>query len=362
VNIGPANARAEPDRTIISPWVDALCVGGGSLMILLPLLLAREEALLQADAKALPWLDPVKAWASLLINMPHFLASYRMVYRSKETILRHPWASIYVPLFLSAYSCFAVWQAQEDVFWLALLAIVSGGYLAWHYTGQAWGMMSVYAHLAGTPFDRVECRLIRGGLRILLVWHVAWFFYWGSEFQMAHRLVTPVYEFLTQCTLFSVALGICGLARYARRTGRMPPIRSLLPWGAIFVWYAAMARHPGAIFWVQIAHAIQYLIFPLRVEWNRSAARPGAEPRLIWRHMLMFAAALLGIGFVLGEFVPDTANDLVKNFLGTQAGAAAMMAPNFFLNIHHYFTDGCVWKLRDPEVRRDLFGHLPKRA
>jgi hypothetical protein len=31
------------------------------------------------------------------------------------------------------------------------------------------------------------------------------------------------------------------------------------------------------------------------------------------------------------------------------------------VNIHHYFIDGCLYKLRNPEVRRDLFAHL-KRA
>ena len=34
------------------------------------------------------------------------------------------------------------------------------------------------------------------------------------------------------------------------------------------------------------------------------------------------------------------------------------MAIITFFNIHHYFTDGVVWKLRDPAVREDLFGHL----
>jgi hypothetical protein len=28
------------------------------------------------------------------------------------------------------------------------------------------------------------------------------------------------------------------------------------------------------------------------------------------------------------------------------------------VNIHHYFIDGCLYKLRNPEVRRDLFAHL----
>jgi hypothetical protein len=30
-----------------------------------------------------------------------------------------------------------------------------------------------------------------------------------------------------------------------------------------------------------------------------------------------------------------------------------------FINIHHYFTDGVIWKLRNPEVRRELFAHVP---
>jgi hypothetical protein len=28
------------------------------------------------------------------------------------------------------------------------------------------------------------------------------------------------------------------------------------------------------------------------------------------------------------------------------------------INIHHFFIDGAIWKLRNPEVRRELFAHL----
>jgi len=31
------------------------------------------------------------------------------------------------------------------------------------------------------------------------------------------------------------------------------------------------------------------------------------------------------------------------------------------VNIHHYFTDGAIWKIRNPDVRRDLFSHLAPR-
>jgi len=29
-----------------------------------------------------------------------------------------------------------------------------------------------------------------------------------------------------------------------------------------------------------------------------------------------------------------------------------------FINIHHYFTDGVIWKISNPEVRKELFAHL----
>ena len=28
------------------------------------------------------------------------------------------------------------------------------------------------------------------------------------------------------------------------------------------------------------------------------------------------------------------------------------------INIHHYFTDGVIWKISNPEVRRELFAHV----
>jgi len=29
-----------------------------------------------------------------------------------------------------------------------------------------------------------------------------------------------------------------------------------------------------------------------------------------------------------------------------------------FINIHHYFTDGVIWKISNPEVRKELFAHV----
>jgi hypothetical protein len=70
--------------------------------------------------------------------------------------------------------------------------------------------------------------------------------------------VELIYRVASAATVVAFALGLVGLVRMTRRTGKRPPPLAIVAWIAIFVWYAIMARDPKALFWVQIAHAIQY--------------------------------------------------------------------------------------------------------
>ena len=103
-----ANATAPSARpaSIFNPVIDFLLVGGLSLIVLVPLLLTGRSDLLVVSVGA-------QALIATAINMPHFMASYRLVYRSREMILRHKWASIYIPSILLAYIVVALWEAQR---------------------------------------------------------------------------------------------------------------------------------------------------------------------------------------------------------------------------------------------------------
>jgi hypothetical protein len=353
VPLSPTTASTASPRghAIISPVVDALAVGGLSLVLLLPLLLSGRADLVIVGVG-------IQAWITALVNMPHFMASYRMIYRSKAIALEHRWAAFYVPALLLAFIGFAVVMSRTTDFYVTILMTVQGGYLAWHYTGQAWGMMATYAWMDGRPFGATERRLVRGGLYILLVWHVVWFFHHGfPEWQLG-----GVYDAVTLLSAVALAGGLLGFGLMYARTGRMPPGRALIAWAAIFVWYAAMARDPRAIFWVQIAHAVQYMMFPIRVEVNRTMRGEHGGPARLARHMALFVAILLTVSVVMAVLVPAGAMSVVADWLGRRPGEVVGMSLLAFLNIHHYFTDGVMWKLRNPMVRQDLFGHLPARA
>ena len=344
-----APAVATPRPAIVSPLIDGLCAGGLSLLVLVPLLISGRGELLLVSVG-------VQAWLTALVNMPHFLASYRMVYRTRDTIRAHPWAAIYVPAVLLLCCIGAVVASRWTDFPISMLLTAQNAYLAWHYTGQAWGMTATYAYLDGTSFKPVERKLIRGGLYILLVWHVTWFFHLAYDQQFD---LTPLYNVVTLAMALALAMGLVGFGLVTARTGRFPGVRALIPWLAIFVWYAAMARWGlPALFVVQIAHALQYLIFPMRVEANRT--RRGEYGGRVARHMAVYLVVLIAGSVVAAVLFPMGAMAVVTSWLGSRPGEVVGFAILAFLNIHHYFTDGVMWKLRNPAVRQDLFGHLAK--
>ena len=283
------------------------------------------------------------------------MASYRLVYRSREMILRHKWASIYVPAILLLYIVVAIWEAQYSPVLVIVLITVSSAYLAWHYTGQVWGMMASYAYLEGAKFETMERTLIRTSLRILLAWHVSWFLY--TQLRDPSK-VRPAYVLLSAGTIIAFGLGAAGLVMMRRRTGKLPPARALVAWIALFVWYAVMARDPKAIFWIQIAHALQYLAFPIRVEMNRTATAAERSALRFATHMAAYGLGLLAVSYVVAQVVPGTAMSVVGNVFGEEPSRAAPVLILMFINIHHYFTDGVIWKISNPEVRKELFAHV----
>jgi hypothetical protein len=342
-----SDASPRAGASIMNPVVDFLCVGGLSLIVLVPLLLSGKTDLGFITIGAL-------VWTQTLINTAHFMASYRIVYRDRAMIMKHKWAAIGVPAIMLAFIALAL--TAESTVLVVLFFAVSSGYLAWHYTGQVWGMMASYGRLGGLSFDSSERRLIRSSLRIMLAWHVTWFLHYAIRNPAVHEPVNVVYTVVSGATVVAFALGMVGLVKAWRRTGKVPPLRTAIPWLAIFVWYAAVARWGIAgLFLVQLAHAIQYLEFPARVELNRASANKAA---LLGTHMLVYAAALLALSFAVTVVVPGPAMSVVTDALGIARGSAAPVLILYFINIHHYFTDGVIWKISDPDVRRELFAHL----
>ena len=348
-----------PPKAIIHPWIDGLAIGGLSIAFLTFLLIVQPGWNHAQVGKQFIFL-------AALLNWPHFMATYKLLYGSRETVERYPWSTIWMPVALGVYCLVAMVVAPYSELPLNLAFFVAGAYLAWHYTGQTWGMMATFSYLGGAPFEDSEKTWIRTSLRLLLTWHVVWFLFHTSTLDLIDHL-EPYRDLYTIASLVLNAsagvLGIGGLARYIRRIGRVPPLRVIIPWVSIWMWYAVLYVFPYALFWVQLSHALQYLLFPARVEANRQrqkqkkAGDVGKRP--MWVTGLTYAAILVGSGLALFQGLPMAFAATLGQIIPEFKFAYAQFAVVVFINIHHYFADGAIWKLSNPAVRKELFSHLP---
>jgi hypothetical protein len=269
----------------------------------------------------------------------------------------------WVPALLAVWALAGLVVYREHPVWSAALFGASVVSLSWHYTGQTWGMMASFAYINGLGFTAGERRLIRANLWALAAFHIVWavvvvrkiFEPRAAELPLlgeAHA--QALYRTAWVVASASAVLGLAGLGLWMQRVRRLPPVRVWVPWVAVHGWYVLIGREPGALFWVQNAHALQYLVFPMRTELNRTAA--AGTTRTPAARVLRYYAGVTLLGLVVLWFLPWLARTQ-QGFAGL-AGLPLELTIVSFVNLHHYFIDGVVWKIRDPRVRRDLFSHL----
>jgi hypothetical protein len=74
--------------------------------------------------------------------------------------------------------------------------------------------------------------------------------------------------------------------------------------------------------------------------------------------MAAYGLLLLAVSVVVAQVVPVSLMGIIGNAFGEVPARAAPILILMFINIHHYFTDGVLWKISNPEVRKDLFAHV----
>ena len=320
-------------------WGDGLIIGGLSI--------GTWVALLAFDGPA--DLQPI-LWGALILslvfNYPHFSATIYRLYQSPENIRQFPVTAWGVPLILVGAVGAAFWQPNVIAPYFVLLYLLWSPY---HYSGQTIGLTMVYARRAGFPIGRRERMALSAFVVSAIVCGLIRFEQRGarSDFYGMSVPAFPLPDWLdaaAQAVMWTGALvfawsTLCWCIRQKRL---LPPI-VLLPAAAHFIWFV-----PGASlksFWlvVPLFHSLQYLLIALVMQLKVRIAVDSSERS--WRRVRAEAARwgcrnILG-GAALFIGLPAALSWLPLPWATTAAVLAAAV------NIHHFFVDGVIWKLRD---------------
>ena len=347
---------------LVSRAGDFWILGGASLVVYAVMVATLGLRSWYGVSNQLGNLAMTMATMSLIVNYPHFVASYRLAYgRGRGFVLRHWLQTILIPALLLGFLVYAYTLATQPESLKLCSQLLGIGInlmfftVGWHYSKQAFGCMMVYASYDRYPLDRLQRESIRWSL--LSVW---WYnfahgglnregIFWSLHYT---TWTLPDAFYLTAFAVFLSLIGwvLYRVLYYNWVRGHRPNPTLWVPYLAMMVWFAPCFRQPDMFFYViPFFHSLQYLAFVYRVERSRPSIRDSSARATA----LIFSLALWG--WLVFEFVPGNLDESC-NAMGTLGFSFCLIAFNLFINIHHYFLDNVLWRVReDVELRDALF-------
>lgn len=347
VGPGPGGGAPRDGTYVVSPAVDLAMVGGASILVIAAMRFLHSGARTQgviSTAYLLMW----------IVNWPHFSATSYRLYGSRENMRQYPVTAFVTPLF--ALMGVAASLADPDGVAPAFVKL----FLIWspyHFSGQTLGVTLLYARRAGFEIRPWERRILTGciygtflgmtargelGSQTLTYFGVKYPTF-GIPTWMAQGLLYGAYGFAAAFVL--VALGWLWRSR-----GRMPLVLVVVP-AAQFVWFMPGVGTASGYEFVPFFHSLQYLFLAWALNLRETLDQGGGKP---------------SSAFVLAE----TGRWGAVNFLGGMtlfwifprlgmwaSGLDLHLAEGIVISgvqIHHFFVDGVIWRLRNPRVASPL--------
>ncbi len=338
---------------LVNPAVDALVMGGASIALYAFCLVFEGHA----GGALLSSVWEKSALFAAAMNGSHFAATSYRLYRSPQAMRQFPLTAALVPIVvLSGVAASLRWPLAVAPYFIKLFLLWS----PYHYSGQTVGLTALYARRAGCTLEPVERKMLNG-------------FVFGTFLASAARAEAQVNRFdylgdiaypalglpIWVATLCTAAVAACGLALLflaAKRRMRgqgLPWILCVAP-AAQFVWFILGPR--SALFYplVPMFHGLQYMF----VSWflHLQERRLEGAPRSV--SGAAFETARWGGWSFIGYIVLFLA---LPKLLAEATGLSFLFTTAVFtggVQLHHFFVDGVIWRLRTPHLSKALTAPL----
>jgi hypothetical protein len=341
--------RDRADRYFVNAPIDTLVIGGASI-------------LLYAIFRLRPSLAASPSVASLsfalvwVCNYPHFAATNHRLYHSRATRSQYPLTTYVTPLMMVAAvaGCYLSPGTIAPAF-IKFYFLWS----AYHFSGQTLGITMVYARRTGFVIDGWLRRSLTAFIYLTFAVQNAWaevgrrtIAFYGVNYP---TLGVPKWlpQTLDKLMLIALAATISQLIWKAVDGGQRVPLIVMLPALTQYVWFVAT---PAGQFYYMVPffHSLQYLLIAWNVQLKDGLAERKRDPsvRYVLSESVRWSAISGALGFVLFWGLPH----LGELFGRPPVFAKAVMFAA--IQVHHFFVDGVIWRLRNPSTRSPLSSSL----
>jgi tetratricopeptide (TPR) repeat protein len=334
---------------IYRPWID-LIVGCGAWSA--PLLLLANYI---SSGSTRGW-SFAFYFLALLFNYPHFMATIYRAYHSYDEFTKYKFFTVHAALLLACGGLIAhLWYPLLP--WIFTLYIC---WSPWHYTGQNYGLLIMFARRAGLSPAKSERQalhlsFVASYLMLLFSFHT------GPSVDplilslgLPARFTFPARAMLGLFFLVTSGWALSSLARRGTWKSLLPSITLVTTQLLWFLLPAAIellsgrevpqTRYSSGI--LAVLHSAQYLWITSYYQ-GKEARSAGQSSWSFHRYLLTLVAGGIAL-FIPGPWLVSRLfhADFASSFLTFTA----------LVNLHHFILDGAIWKLRDSRIATLLLG------
>jgi hypothetical protein len=335
-------------------WIDAAAIGGLSIV-------AFVIARLFADGGTRTMeLAQAGAILAVFVNYPHFSATIYRLYENPDSARQFPVTAYVLPFLLLGAVAASLWQPALIAPYFVLLFLIWSPY---HYSGQTLGITMIYARRAG--FQVARWQRLALSTFIFSTFVVALAHRQSGEPTTSHGVVLPSIPFpdwfapVGMAVMWAgAAVFLCFVIDWCRTHRRMLPPIVLLPAASQFVWFMPGIQTAAFYEFVPLFHSLQYLFIAWAMQISLHVGREGQERS--WR-----AIRAVSMKWGLWNYAGGLALFIGLPWLFFWVPVPTLTVVGVVIaaiNIHHFFVDGVIWKLRHASSASPLMTNVTDLA
>ena len=340
-----------PPRYFVSSVVDPFVIGGASILLYFAF-----RAVPQWGAS--PRVIAFGAFMVWSVNYPHFASTNYRLYHDRSNVGQYPLTALLVPVLVIGAM---VGSFMSPAIVAPAFVMLYQLWSPYHFGGQTIGITMLYARRHRYPLDGWLRRSMTAFIIATFVLQIARFEVGDHEtkfFGVTYpSLGLPTWApRVAEIGMWSAAACFAVLlAARTYTTRRAIPFMVLLPAVTQYFWFAA-APAGNFYYLVPFFHSLQYLL----IVWNLQLAetlvreRRAPSPRFVIGASARWIVVIVAGGYAMFWLVPRLGSHLGRSMAFSSAIVLAG------LQLHHFFVDGVIWRLRNPSVRSPLSSSIPE--
>lgn len=334
----------------IGPVADFLLIGGGSILLFGWLAWPERR-------EATPLMFTWAYWLSWVINWPHFSSTSYRLYRSPQTRAQYPVTAYVIPVLMIG-AVVGSFAAPEQVapYFVKMFAIWS----PYHFAAQSLGISLIYARRSGF-FVTQPARYALSGFLFGTFFFTTAAAEVGLDKRTYFGLSYPTLGLPVEVAVWAErgmyacgALFLLYAVYWCVKERRLVPPIVLLPALTQYVWFVPGARVESFQTFVPMFHSLQYLLIAWAMQVKEKMDENQIEPSrsyVGWESLRWGVINIAG-GAALFFLIPRAME--LTGYPQHFAEPVVISA----VQIHHFFVDGVIWKLKNPRVGSPLLVNI----